>query len=288
MLTIDLDYLRTYIQKYVHDFYLLKQKPTDEELAVDADSSQWLMPMLHELIVFYVMREEVSGIQGTKIFSTKKNKEDCLAVRKLKIEKALSSDKFILENGKAAKIKQVYSWGAAKNEVRDNIVNEFEITRKVAAMGITPKVSDIFICENLRENAVYKIVVSDFVKGTSLADWLSKNPSKEERIKVHEMVKTKLDKLHNIGIIHGSMDSGNIILKMRGATITDIMITDFHRSYDIMNKKMWDTNRLIKWDRYVLSDILDKPWYVFNTDDVIKYVVARLIKEKKIALKTTK
>ena len=288
MLTIDLDYLRTYIQKYVHDFYLLKQKPTDEELAVDADSSQWLMPMLHELIVFYVMREEVSGIQGTKIFSTKKNKEDCLAVRKLKIEKALSSDKFLLENGKAAKIKKVYSWGAAKNEVRDNIVNEFEITRKVAAMGITPKVSDIFICENLRENAVYKIVVSDFVKGTSLADWLSKNPSKEERIKVHEMVKTKLDKLHNIGIIHGSMDSGNIILKMRGATITDIMITDFHRSYDIMNKKMWDTNRLIKWDRYVLSDILDKPWYVFNTDDVIKYVVARLIKEKKIALKTTK
>lgn len=288
MLTIDLEYLRTYIQKYVHDFYLLKQKPTDEELAVDADAAQWLMPMLHELIVFYVMREEVSGIQGTKIFSTKKKKEDCLAARKLKIEKALSSDKFLLENGKAAKIKQVYSWGAAKNEVRDNIVNEFEITRKVASMGITPKISDIFICENLGENAVYKIVVSDFVKGTSLKDWLSKNPSKEERTKVHDMVKTKLDKLHSIGIIHGSMDSGNIILKMRGATITDIMITDFHRSYDIMDKKMWDTNRLIKWDRYILSDILDKPWFVFNTDDVIKYVVARLLKEKKIALKTSK
>jgi serine/threonine protein kinase len=288
MLTIDLDYLRSYIQKYVHDFYLLKQKPAEEELVVDAEATQWLMPMLNDLIVFYVMREEVSGIHGTKLYSTKKNKEDCLAAHKLKIEKALSANKFLLENGKAAKIKQVYSWGAAKNEVRENIMNEFEITRKVASMGITPKVSDIFICENLRENAVYKIVVSDFVKGTSLRDWLSKNPSKEDRVKVHDMVKTKLDKLHTIGIIHGSMDSGNIILKMRGATITDIMITDFHQSYDIMNKKMWDTNRLIKWDRYVLSDILDKPWFVFNTDDVIKYVVARLIKEKKIALKTTK
>lgn len=287
MLTIDLDYLRKYIQQYVHEYYLLKVKPSEEELAVDEKTQQWLVPMLQTIVVFYVMREEVSDVSGgVKLYSTKKQKEDCLSMKNLKIEKNLSSDKFLLESGKAAKIRHVYAWGAAKNEVRDNLSNEFAITRKVASMGITPKVHDIFMCENLRENVVYKIVVSDFVKGTSLQDWFNKNPSKAERNKVHDMVKEKLDKLHGTGIIHGSMNAGNIILKMRGKNIVDVMFTDFQQSYDIMNKKMWDTNRLIKWDRFILSDILDKPWFSFNTDDVVKYVASRLIKEKKIALKT--
>jgi serine/threonine protein kinase len=287
MLTIDLDYLRKYIQKYVYDYYQLKQRPSDEELEIDESTQQWLVPMLQNLVTFYVMRQEVSNIQGTKIYSTKKQKEDCMAARSLNIAKNLSTNKFLLENGKAAKIKEVYAWGAAKNEVHDNIANEFEITRKVASMGLAPKIHDIFICENLKENKVYKIVVSDFVKGMSLREWLDKKPTKEERQHVHDLVKTKLDKLQSHGIIHGAMDSSNIILKMRGKTITDAVVTDFHYSYDILNKKMWDTNRLIKWDRYVLNDILDKPWFVFNTDDVVKYVVARLIKEKKIAVKAS-
>ena len=287
MLTIDLDYLRKYIQQYVQDYYQLEHRPSDEELIIDESTQQWLIPMLSNLVTFYVMRQEVSNIQGTQIFSTKKQKEDCLAARSLKIAKNLSSNKFVLENGKAAKITEVRAWGAAKNEVHDNVANEFEITRKVASMGLTPKVHDIFLCENLKENKVYKIIISDFVKGVSLKEWLDKKPSKEERQVIHDMIKTKLDKLHTQGIIHGSMDSSNIILKMRGKKVVDAMITDFHYSYDIMNKKMWDTNRLIKWDRYILLDVLDKPWFIFNTDDVVKYVVAQLIKEKRIAVKAS-
>lgn len=287
MLTIDLDFLRKHIQQYVHEFYTLKERPADDKLEVDRETEQWLEPMLRNIISFYVVREEVSNVPGTKIYSTKKQKEDCLAIRNLNISKNLSSDKFLLDNGKAAKVSEIYSWGAAKNEIRDNVTNEFQITRKVADMGITPKIHDVFLCENLHENKMFKIVVSDFVKGMNLESWLENNPPPKDRKRVHDIVKHKLDLMHSTGIIHNAMRASNIILKMRGKQVTDAMITDFYESHDIMNKKMWDTNRLIKWDRMILSTILDKPRWNFNKDDVAKYVISRLIKENKIQVKSS-
>jgi tRNA A-37 threonylcarbamoyl transferase component Bud32 len=128
----------------------------------------------------------------------------------------------------------------------------------------------------------YKVVITEYINGVSLEEWLDTSPSKEEREKIYEMVKAKIDTMHGNGIIHDGLKwhSNNIILKQdKAGNIIDVVITDFVRSYDIKDKKMWDYNKWIQQDRYVLDRIKSGNTYSFdNADDVTNYVTMKLRK----------
>lgn len=290
MLRINIDSLRKDVTQYVEQFYNLREAPAAFTLTDPKEKAQeqWVIPLIDGLVHFAVIKQELQHI--TKIFNGKDGK-DCLVKKKLTIEKPLagnrSPNKFLLSNGSAAKIIPIYNWVSNKNELRDKVQNEMELTQKAAQLDIAPKVHDAFICCSSDENTCYSVVISDYVKGMNLADWLATEPSKAERQRLHDIFKAKLNTMHSSGILHRNLWEENVIVVTAGANnnVKDVFFTDFHSAIDMQNKKLWDTNNLVRYDRHLLPKVLSgKTTYDFNLDEVKKYVAYRLIKANKIVL----
>jgi tRNA A-37 threonylcarbamoyl transferase component Bud32 len=291
MLRINIDSLRKDVTQYVEEFYRLREAPTNTTLVDPKEKAQeqWVVPLIDSMVHFAIIKQELQHV--TKIFNGKDGK-DCLIKKKLTIEKPLAGNrssptKFLLSNGQAAKIIPIYNWGSMKNELRDKAQNEMELTAKAAQLNIAPKMHDAFICCSADEHMCYSVVISDYVQGQNLVDWLATNPSKSERQRLHDLFKAKLNTMHSAGILHRNLWEENVIVVTAGAhnTVKDVFFTDFHSAIDMQNKKLWDTNNLVRMDRHLLPKVLSgKTTYDFNLDEVKKYVAYRLIKANKIIL----
>jgi tRNA A-37 threonylcarbamoyl transferase component Bud32 len=98
------------------------------------------------------------------------------------------------------------------------------------------------------------------------------------------MLKKKLNKMHEHGIIHNRMNEENVILKIANKKVTDLYITDFTSAYDVQDKKMWDYNQWIQNDRQILNNIMSKVYSYSNADDVLLFVSQKLIDNKDIVV----
>jgi tRNA A-37 threonylcarbamoyl transferase component Bud32 len=291
MLKINLSPLRNKIDSYVKEYYSLSEKPELKEIDKD---KQWITAMISKFVDFSIIEIELKDLKSINIAEIAKDYEDdtpakkCISKKGFEIEKSLSHNKYILKNGKAAKIVLISMWQySQKNEMKSVIENEFNISKKAEALGIGPKTYDTFICMNTTENRAYKVVVTEFIKGTSLAEWLKKDHSKEEKKNIHTILKKKLNKMHEHGIIHNSMNAENVILKFAQSSktkISDLFITDYNHAYDVQDKKMWDYNQWIQSDRQILDNIMNKIDSYSNSDDVLLYVSAKLIDNKDIII----
>jgi serine/threonine protein kinase len=191
-----------------------------------------------------------------------------------------------LKGNKAGKVDYVGAWEyKQRNEMKSLIASEFAISKKAEHLGIGPKTYDAFICHNTKELMAYKVMVSDYVKGVSLEQWLKQKHSPLERRRVYDLVKKKIDIMHTNGIIHTNLYSSNIILKTgKGGQIEDALITDFNSSYDVQDKTLWDYNKWIRDDRRVLDAIRNEAYSYNNADDVVNYVTFLMLKNKDIVI----
>lgn len=281
---INLSFLKKKIEHYVKEYYSLTTKPVLEE---PKKEMSWIKDMIAPFIEFTIISLELNDIKRIDVHERMVNwnhqntQSKCVQKKGYEIEKALGeySDKFLLKGNKTAKVKVIYLWEyKQKNEMKSVINNEFKICKKAEALGIGPKTLDTFICYNSVANYAYKVVVSEYIPGLSLKEWLDKDPSQEERKRVHSLVKAKIDKMHENGIIHSSLYRNNVILKEVRGKVVDAFITDFVNSYDVQDKTMWSYNSWIQRDRNVLDLIVNKTYSYNNADDVVKYVVSKVQK----------
>lgn len=292
MLKINLSALNNKITKYVTKYYSLTEKPDISELEKD---KAWIKDMVSNSVEFAIINLELKDIQRIDVSERVINwdhvpaMQSCIKKRGYDVEKRLSaySNKFLLKGNKAAKVQVISLWQyKQKDEMKSVINNEFKICKKIEQLGIGPKIFDSFICYNSTESKAYKVVVSEYINGLSLDEWSKTDHPPKEREFVYSLVKKKIEKMHENGIIHNSLfyTPGNIILKIVRGKVVDALITDFVRSYDVQDKKMWDYNKWIQEDRQVLSSIKKVARSYSNSDDVINYVAHMLIENKDIII----
>jgi predicted Ser/Thr protein kinase len=292
MLKINLTLLKTKISKYVDTYYSLADKPDVPELEKD---KQWIKDMVSNSVEFAIINLELKDVQRIEVserivdWDHVPTMQSCIKKKGYDIEKRLGeySNKFLLKGNKTAKVKLISLWEyKQKDEMKSVINNEFQICKKVEALGIGPKIYDSFICFNKQEGKAYKVLISEYINGLSLEEWGKTNRSPEERSLVHSLVKTKIEKMHENGVIHNSLfyTPGNVILKTLRGKVVEALITDFVRSYDVQDRKMWDYNKWIQEDRQVLSNIKKTARSYNNADDVVNYVAHMLLTNKDVVI----
>jgi tRNA A-37 threonylcarbamoyl transferase component Bud32 len=281
---INLSALNNKIEKYVKEYYSLKTKPILEELPRDM---LWLRSLIERHVEYTIINFELKDQKRIEVsermegWDHKDTHIMCIAKKGYELEKKLGeyswTGKYLLKGNKTAKLKTIYMWNyKQKNEMKSVIMNEFKICKKAESLGIGPKTYDTFICFNKETNFAYKVVVSEYINGQSLAEWLKTGPSVGERERIYKLVKSKIDKMHGNGIIHSSLSSSNVILKQVKGKVVDVYITDFVNSYDVQDKSMWDYNKWIQGDRDVLNRIMNNTYSFANSDDVVNYVASKL------------
>lgn len=289
MLKINISSLQKKINHYVDDYYQLKDSPALKEIPQE---KKWIEGMIYSYVEYAIINRELSGINKITV-SERVDIEDglkkCVTKKGYEIEKKLGdySSKYLLKGGnKAAKIQMISMWDyKQKDELRAMINNQFKICKKAENIGIGPKTYDTFICYNENEKRAYRVVITEFIKGMSLEEWLKGDRSDKAREVVHNMVKRKIDKMHENGIIHNGLQwSQNIILKMKGNKVLDVFITDYVNAYDVQDKSMWEYNKWIQQDRVILNTIKSKVRSYGNVDEVVNYVFHKLIEKKNIII----
>lgn len=287
-LKINLTHLKSKIFDYVKEYYSLTEKPALEEIPKEY---KWIQAMIAPYIEYAIVNLELKDHNRIEVhermveYKHQPVQSKCIQKKGYDIEKQLGdrSNKFLLKGNKAAKVVPIAMYlYKQRNEMKSVINNEFEISKKAESLGIGPKTYDTFICFNEVSQVAYKVVVTEYTPGVSLEEWLDTNPSVEERTMVYELVKAKIDTMHSNGIIHDGLKwhSNNIILKKtKAGKIVDAVITDYVKSYDTKDKNMWDFNKWIQQDRYVLDRIKSGDVYSYdNSDDVTNYVTMKLKK----------
>lgn len=291
MVKINLAPLKGKVVQYVNEYYKLDTKPTLEDLQKD---EMWINAMVAPYVEYAVTSLELSTLPRIEVservvgYDFSPAQQSCIKKKGYEIEERLGdySDKYVLKGRtKTAKVSPIALWKyKQKDEMKSMIHNEFVICKKAEALGIGPKVYDAFICFNDAEKRAYKVVVTEFIKGVTLSDWMGGDHTKEERMHVHALVKTKIDKMHENGIIHNRLYAGNVILRTKGKNVIDAVLTDFVHSYDVKDKSLWDYNEWIRYDREILALITSKSYSFSNVDDVKLYVTRRLLENKDIVI----
>lgn len=312
MLRINVSSLSGKIEKYVEKYYELSARPFLEPLQ---DDLQWVSEMLKPHVDGCIIKFELQSVPVTDIDADKLPKSksrwglgveqvgpSCLKKRGLEVDRRLSPDgysnKFLLKNSgkttdskrsskrRVAKVERISMWDyQQKNEMQASITNEIAIAKRASALGIGPAVRDAFVCCNPKTGTCYKVVVSDYIEGKSLREWVRDlSPAPAQLNEVRAMVKAKIDIMHENGIIHNRMSMDNVILHMVRGKIKDVFITDFISSFDTKDKTMWDYNKWIRDDRNVLLHMMSSDYSFTHAEDVLKYVVENLLKNKELVI----
>lgn len=291
MLKINVSQLRDKIGTLVEEYYKLKEKPELKEIPKERI---WIRDMIYPYVSYAIINRELKDVASIQVsertaddYTEDKSMPSCIKKKGYKIVKRLGewSSKYVVEGNKTAKVKWISLWEyKQKDELKSIINNEFRICKKAEALGIGPKTHDTFICYNKEEDRAYKVIINDYIKGMSLKDWLEKDHSAQAKEHVHKLVKRKIDKMHEAGIIHNALWSSNVILKITKGKVVDAFITDFVHAYDVKDKTMWDYNKWIQEDRFVLDNIKNNTRSFSNADDVVSFVAQKLIDKKYVVI----
>ena len=121
-----------------------------------------------------------------------------------------------------------------------NIVNEIENLKKLSDSNITPKFIDVYF----HGRAIY--IVMDYIEGTTLYELVEKN---EVTSDLANKIIDKLDRMHNLGLIHGDLHDNNIMIDKNG----EPFIIDLGLSYSIETKIDTD-NTIVKGLQELLGE----------------------------------
>jgi tRNA A-37 threonylcarbamoyl transferase component Bud32 len=292
MLKINLSKLNSKIDKHIKEYYGLTEKPITNPLDKD---KQWIENMIAPYVEYAIINLELEGFSRINVserYDMSKRDDNnvmmsCSKKKGYDVVKRLTdySNKYLVKGNKTAKVQRISLWEyKQKGEMKSALSNEFKIGQKAFELGVGPKVHDVFVCFNEQETNAYKVVVSDYIVGEPLEEWLNGTRTPEEKKQVYELVKSKIDKLHANGIIHNSLYAGNVIIVMQRGKIADVYITDYLNAKDTLDKSMWEFNDWIKNDRRVLNSILSNKYFFDISDDVTLYVANKLIEKRDIII----
>lgn len=295
MLSVNQKMLKAAVTEFVGDYY--KASDTDIAAAMkiyagikDNDNAMfWMRRLVEPHLRVAVMKYELANFPQISISPDIKEDIDrrkACVPKKYTIIKPLPGnyrvDKFLLRGNKVAKVVEIYEWEGPKKMLADAMLTEVAIARRAGLLGIGPKLHDAFVCCSSDECS--KVLVSDYVPGIPLNEWLAGIPSPSEalRTSVKEMIRDKLDKMHSHGVVHSGLTEKNVIVKKIGARVVDVVFTDYQNAFDLGSRRMWDSNKFVKADRNILNVFDGRR--IWEEDSVTHFVIVRMLKDKRVRL----
>lgn len=155
--------------------------------------------------------------------------------------------------------------------VLDRFVGASRNAELAGRLGVGPRVHDWFACD--AGGQMHLVTVMDLVAGgIELDEWVKKHePGAAEVERVHDVVATKLKRLHKHGVLHGDVHGGNIMVVVdpKGAAV-DVVVIDFGLSKT--------------FDEAAQEELLDVRNQYRERKEKVRRVVQELVREGAIVL----
>jgi len=137
------------------------------------------------------------------------------------------------------------------NKLPDSIEiwdNEVKLATLAGTLGVGPKVYKSFLCT--RQDETIGILVMDIIRGEKLSEW-RKNASEADLLTANTLVKSALQKLHSVGIIHHDLHMGNVLIvpASKKGGVSAVYIVDFGMANLVSDLQQHDLE-----DLYTLVD----------------------------------
>ena len=94
------------------------------------------------------------------------------------------------------------------------------LQQKEFSLGITlshPHIAETYSLENVE--GCGRCIVMEYVDGTTLAEWLTTNPSKAARQRVMMQLLDALEYIHSLQLVHHDLKSSNILITRNGQNV---------------------------------------------------------------------
>ena len=94
------------------------------------------------------------------------------------------------------------------------------LQQKEFSLGITlshPNIAETYFLEEVADCG--RCIVMEYVDGTTLAEWLTTNPSKAARQRVMMQLLDALEYLHSLQLVHHDLKSSNILITRNGQNV---------------------------------------------------------------------
>lgn len=279
MLEIDFNKLDAKIDGYVSEFY------TDPKPLIDRTNKyvQLFRDSLKDRIHRKSDLHELQSLNAKMIRPDSSGEGRSCLKAPIKLQKVIGQGAYgkvykINSNtvAKVCSVKDMYV--EKKNEKRERIQMEFELSRLAAKIGVGPKVFDNYACCS-KDGECFYVLYMENVKGIILRDWLEKSKP-EAKQKVKDMLKTKIGILHKNHIIHHDLHPGNVFVVGSQMKPEDVVIID----YGMAESSKTAAKNMAAWDMRVLDWAFDNNGQEVQDEDVASYVVVRMLDNGEIKI----
>lgn len=268
---INLSSIQKHIQSYIKTYYELEERPDVPDLD---PSLIWVKDMLRKHVWYNIIQHELNTFENISIQGDPSN---CL--KKYKIQQKINTTEYKLQGNKIAKLTLISLWQYKyKNDLEETIKVEFNICKDAYEKGLGAKVHDTFICFNANHNCAYKVIIKEQTLNTcTLEEWLEQKHTAEEKTRVYNLVKKQIDLMHSNNIIHKSLWTNTIILKLKHKKVDSVIIDNFDHAYYHSKTSQMD-------DLWLLGHIKQKEPSYNHADEVLNYIVYNLITKKQLVI----
>ena len=255
---MDINYkiLRTKIREYLDEFYVYKNSNTksDDGLFENIKYMNVFLYLLEECIdkvkierqvdIYNKHKKNVKNVSNNVANVGHPLKEKCVGIKidaKNYLGKGRFGTVYQISPTIVVKLSNLYVYTDAFNEnpgdedseyckenLRECLENEYELAKKAAKLGVSPKVYDTYICK-VSETEFYNVTFMENIAGVTYNEWMDSQPPLKDINTVNNLIIKKIKKLQENNIMHSDIHGANMkVIKKNGKF--DVVILDFGKA----------------------------------------------------------
>lgn len=289
-ISIDIGKLKSFIPKYVKEFYITPRPVVIKESAF----FNILRTTMEENARESFVEEEIKTLNQISIPS--ENMEQCIQAPlqvDVKVGEGAYGQVFKIKDlpmvAKLINVDKLFYTIENKNSLRDRILQEVEISILAGKLGIGPKIHRFYICKSIPTKQNWMVIMMDELKGKTLEQYKEEKGtiSKEDIRFIKQKVRDKLQTLHRNNILHSDIHTGNIFLTFtKDENIADVFLIDFGMSRNVSKytKTQFENEESLYFFDYI-NNKYDPSNKEIDPAKLVDYVILRMIEDQVILLK---
>ena len=269
-MNVDYAVLTHEIKTAIHEFMKKGNNPVEVDVK-KIPNGVLLADMLRPLVQKMIISVQVDNINTVQISDDQNPQDGCMKklVVKKKIGQGVYGNVFEIDDKKVVKIIKFEGKQPMKN-----FIQEVEMMKKSATIGIGPKVFDHYTCCQ-HFGSCFGIIIMEYINGSTLRDWTAKPHGKKTKDEMLNKIRAAIQKLHAHSIFHNDLHNTNILIAKNG----NVKIIDYGYATGKANglRGAWLENKE-HYDFNVLRTLFNsqRGWRDQDTEKILNFVVNKL------------
>ena len=269
-MNVDFAVLTHEIKAAIHEFMKKGNNPVEVDVK-KIPNGVLLADMLRPLVQKMIISVQVDNINTVQISDDQNPQDGCMKklVVKKKIGQGVYGNVFEIDDKKVVKIIKFEGKQPMKN-----FIQEVEMMKKAATIGIGPKVFDHYTCCQ-HFGSCFGIIIMEYINGSTLRDWTAKPHGKKTKDEMLNKIRAAIQKLHAHSIFHNDLHNTNILIAKNG----NVKIIDYGYATGKANglRGAWLENKE-HYDYNVLRTLFNsqRGWRDQDTEKILNFVVNKL------------